>query len=175
MPNARGQRPEARGQRPEGFGALVAGKRAGGDWLERARIERHGGDAPGDDYLPWTPSVGSHTLVATPYTAASAGGTAGTPLTVNFSVINTPPSGSPVASAGTDKSITLPTSSVIINGSGGPINGTYFVLSSTNIALPLTNWTRLLTNQFDATGNFIFTNAINAAVPRRFYVLQVPL
>jgi len=38
----------------------------------------------------------------------------------------------------------------------------------------LTNWTRILTNQFNASGNFIFTNAISPAVPRRFYVLQVP-
>ena len=70
--------------------------------------------------------------------------------------------------------VVLSGSNVIINGTGGPINGTYFVLSSTNVALPLTNWLRLLTNQFDATGNFVFTNVINTAVPGRFYVLQVP-
>jgi hypothetical protein len=43
------------------------------------------GDSSGD-YNPWTPTVGSHTITATPYTGASAGGTAGTPLTVSFTV-----------------------------------------------------------------------------------------
>jgi hypothetical protein len=82
-----------------------------------------GGDAAGDDYLPWTPSVGSHTITATPYSAASGGGTAGTPLSVSFNVVNTAPSGAPTASAGTDKSITLPTSSVVFSGSGTDAGG----------------------------------------------------
>ena len=44
------------------------------------------GDANnGADYLPWTPTLGSHTLTATPYTAT---GTAGTALTINFTVID---------------------------------------------------------------------------------------
>ena len=59
-----------------------------------------GGDAAGDDYLPWTPAPGSHTLTATPFSAASGTGTAGSPLTVAFTVVNTPPSGAPVANAG---------------------------------------------------------------------------
>ena len=45
------------------------------------------GDTNGD-YNPWTPALGSHTLTATPFSAASAGGTAGTPLTITFTVIN---------------------------------------------------------------------------------------
>lgn len=43
----------------------------------------------GDDsgnYRPWTPSVGAHTLKATPYSGADATGTAGTPVTVRFTV-----------------------------------------------------------------------------------------
>ena len=43
----------------------------------------------GDDagnYRPWTPSVGTHTLKATPYTGAAASGTAGKALTVTFTV-----------------------------------------------------------------------------------------
>ena len=86
-----------------------------------------GGDAAGDDYLPWTPAAGSHTLTVTPYSAAAGGGTAGTPMTVNFTVTGSAPSGTPVANAGADKAITLPTSSVLLNGSGtdsgGSING----------------------------------------------------
>ncbi len=45
-----------------------------------------GGNQGNDDYLPWTPSAGNHTLTATPYTQSGAGGVAGTALTINFSV-----------------------------------------------------------------------------------------
>ncbi len=38
------------------------------------------------DFWPWTPSVGSHTLTGTPFTEAGAAGTAGTSLTINFTV-----------------------------------------------------------------------------------------
>ncbi len=40
------------------------------------------------NYNPWTPAVGTHTLTATPFTGGGAGGTAGTPLTVTFTVTN---------------------------------------------------------------------------------------
>lgn len=39
-------------------------------------------------YNAWTPALGSHTLTATPFTQSGAGGIAGTPLTVSFSVTN---------------------------------------------------------------------------------------
>lgn len=52
------------------------------------------GDTSGN-YNPWTPSLGQHTLTGTPYTAAGAGGTAGTPLTVTFSVVNQSPNEPP--------------------------------------------------------------------------------
>jgi hypothetical protein len=120
-----------------------------------------GGDGPGDDYLPWTPSLGSHVLIATPYTAASAGGTAGTPTTVNFTVINTPPSGSPVANAGSDKSITLPTNSVIINGSGtdtgGSISGyAWSQVSGPSSATLSGSTTANLTASALAQGTYVF-------------------
>ncbi|WP_266363599.1 PKD domain-containing protein [Tellurirhabdus rosea] len=38
-------------------------------------------------YTSWTPVAGSYTLTATPYTAANGTGTAGTPLTISFSVV----------------------------------------------------------------------------------------
>lgn len=63
---------------------------------------------------------------------------------------------------------------LVISGRAGPTNTSYTVLTSTNVALALTSWTRLLTNQFDNFGEFNFTNGIDPAVPRRFYRLQVP-
>jgi hypothetical protein len=45
------------------------------------------GDSNGN-YNSWVPAVGLYTLVGTPYTGSGASGTAGTPLTVTFQVIN---------------------------------------------------------------------------------------
>ncbi|WP_342298153.1 InlB B-repeat-containing protein [Hymenobacter segetis] len=44
------------------------------------------GDNGAGTYNPWTPAVGSYTLTARPYTSGGGGGTAGTPLTITFSV-----------------------------------------------------------------------------------------
>jgi hypothetical protein len=64
--------------------------------------------------------------------------------------------------------------SLVLNGTSGMTNGTYYVLTSTNLATPLVNWTRLLTNQFDAAGGFNFTNAMDPNSPQCYYLLQVP-
>lgn len=40
------------------------------------------------DYAGITLATGAHTVTATPYSAAGAGGTAGTPLTLNFTVVD---------------------------------------------------------------------------------------
>ncbi len=48
------------------------------------------GDANGN-YNAWTPVVGSYTLTATPYSATGGKGTAGAPLTINFTVTNQAP------------------------------------------------------------------------------------
>ncbi|WP_367870726.1 tandem-95 repeat protein [Luteolibacter sp. Populi] len=79
-----------------------------------------GGDNIWDDYLPWTPTAGSHTLTVTPY---SVTGAAGTPVTVNFTVTNQAVAGSPVANAGVDKTITLPSTTVSLSGSGTDSGG----------------------------------------------------
>jgi hypothetical protein len=45
-----------------------------------------GGDRNGN-YYSWRPSLGSHTITATPYGSPNARGTKGTPLTITFTVI----------------------------------------------------------------------------------------
>jgi uncharacterized repeat protein (TIGR02543 family) len=45
------------------------------------------GDSNGN-YNAWVPATGNYNLNTTPYTLSDGGGTAGTPLTVNFSVID---------------------------------------------------------------------------------------
>jgi autotransporter-associated beta strand protein len=69
---------------------------------------------------------------------------------------------------------TLNNGNLVLSGSGGVPATTFYVLASTNVALPLNEWPRLLTNQFDLNGHFVVTNAVNPALPGLFYLLQVP-
>jgi hypothetical protein len=71
-------------------------------------------------------------------------------------------------------SITTQGNQVIFSGTGGVPGGLYYLLSSTNLALPLNQWQRTGTNNFDAGGNFNFTNTSAATVPEEFYLLQLP-
>ncbi|HTX20901.1 MAG TPA: hypothetical protein VMD27_03420, partial [Candidatus Aquilonibacter sp.] len=61
---------------------------------------------------------------------------------------------------------------LVLSGAGGKPNGTYYVLGSTNLALPLADWTAIATNAFDANGNFNFTNPMDASV-QEFFLIQV--
>jgi len=47
------------------------------------------------------------------------------------------------------------------------------IISSPNLNLPLTQWTILATNFFDASGNIGFTNANALNVPQSFYALRL--
>jgi rhamnogalacturonan endolyase len=62
----------------------------------------------------------------------------------------------------------------LLSGGGGMPDRQFYVLASTNVALPLAQWTPLFTNSFDAFGNFTYTNFINLAAPSKFYLIQVP-
>lgn len=68
--------------------------------------------------------------------------------------------------------ITLDSGSFILSGTGGFPASTYHVLATTNLALPVAQWTLVATNQFDGSGDFIITNSINPAWPQTFYRLQ---
>jgi fibronectin-binding autotransporter adhesin len=71
-------------------------------------------------------------------------------------------------------SITVSGDSVLISGTGGPPNGIYYVVAATNVGLTMGNWTRISTNQFDAGGGFLFTNALDQSTPQRFFRLSLP-
>jgi fibronectin-binding autotransporter adhesin len=63
---------------------------------------------------------------------------------------------------------------VIFSGSGGTALGTYYVLTSTNLATPVASWIPIATNTFDSSGNFAFTNGVKLTTPQRFYRIQTP-
>jgi hypothetical protein len=64
--------------------------------------------------------------------------------------------------------------SFVFTGGGGNPGQNYYVLTATNAALPLAQWTRIATNIVDANGGYYFSNNINASSARQFYVLQLP-
>jgi len=67
--------------------------------------------------------------------------------------------------------ITLLGTDLMISGSGGIPGWNYYVLTATNLTAP--DWTPIATNQFDAEGNFSYTNAATSDAPQRFYRLQL--
>ena len=69
-------------------------------------------------------------------------------------------------------SISISANSLVFSGSGGVGSANYYLLGSTNLAMPSSNWTRLLTNQFDNSGNFNFTNPFGTNT-QSFYQLQL--
>jgi len=71
-------------------------------------------------------------------------------------------------------SVTANSGNLILGGSYGPPGTNYILLNSTDIALPTSSWTRVLTNQFDAQGQFSVTNPIVSGTAQSFYRLLVP-
>jgi rhamnogalacturonan endolyase len=63
---------------------------------------------------------------------------------------------------------------LIVRGTNGTTGVTYFAMTSTNLALPLAQWTPVYTNTFDGSGNFAVTNSYTAGTPQKYFVLQVP-
>ncbi len=80
-------------------------------------------------------------------------------------VATTPPYITGIALSGTN---------LVLSGNNGVPGGQYVLLSSTNVTLPFNQWVPVLTNNFDASGNFNLTNAINLNTPQNFYLLQIP-
>jgi len=64
--------------------------------------------------------------------------------------------------------------SFIITGTNGTAGANYLVLTSTNLALPLTNWTILSTNPFGSGGSVNVTNPLNSNSPQIYYRLRLP-
>ena len=62
---------------------------------------------------------------------------------------------------------------LVFFGTNGFASDTYYVLSSSNLALSSSNWTCVATNTFDGTGSFSTTNAMPLNAQQVFYRLQL--
>jgi T5SS/PEP-CTERM-associated repeat protein len=63
---------------------------------------------------------------------------------------------------------------LIFNVTGGAASGSWHLLTSTNVALPLANWITNRSGAFDGSGNANFTNGINATEPQRYFRIKTP-
>lgn len=70
--------------------------------------------------------------------------------------------------------ISLSGANLVLNCTNGPASGTYYVLASTNIAMPVANWTVIATNFFDGNGYPLFTNAMGNNSPQRYFRIRLP-
>jgi len=71
------------------------------------------------------------------------------------------------------KTFSLSGTNLVINGTNQGA-GTFYVLASTNVALPRTNWVAIATNVLGGSGNFSLTatNVISPNILREFYILS---
>ena len=63
---------------------------------------------------------------------------------------------------------------LIFSGTGGTANASYSVLTTTNLAAPLSNWPVLSTGNFDGSGAFSVTNAIGSGSGQSFFTIRTP-
>jgi autotransporter-associated beta strand protein len=87
----------------------------------------------------------------------------------SISVQSVGPAPSPVVT-----SVTLSGGNLIFGGTNGIEGHNYYVLTTTNLGLALSNWTAISTGAFGAGGVFSITNPVAIGTPARFYLLQVP-
>jgi len=79
-----------------------------------------------------------------------------------------------VAAPAITQAITRAGNQVIINGTGGSAGATYRILTTTNVALPVAQWTPIVTNQFGAGGGFSYTNVIQSNMPAQYFRVSMP-
>ncbi|HUA66849.1 MAG TPA: RICIN domain-containing protein [Alphaproteobacteria bacterium] len=127
-------------------------------------------------------SLGTYTIIA------AGGGTVGGTLPSSYAVtgagLTTGASSSLEINGGAlELIVTLPAphiTGIRVNGTtlmmtatNGAAGGHFVLLGSTNLAMPLQQWTPILTNEFDGSGDLnLMTNIISPANPLEFYILS---
>jgi poly(beta-D-mannuronate) lyase len=61
----------------------------------------------------------------------------------------------------------------VLSGSNGVANWPCYLLATTDLGLPASQWPCVATNMFDGGGNCSFTNALVPDAPRQYYLLKL--
>jgi hypothetical protein len=70
--------------------------------------------------------------------------------------------------------LTLVGGNLTLSGTNGAASGTYHLLTTTNLAVAVTNWTVLTNGSFDGSGNFSVTVPVNDGDHQQFYSIESP-
>jgi hypothetical protein len=105
-------------------------------------------------------------LTLAPGTAATVVKTANA---VSLQVVSTGPLPQPVIT-----SVALVSGSLVFSGTNGTgtAGGAYYVIGSTNLATPVSGWSRVATNTYGAGGAFSVTNPVSPSTPQQFFMLE---
>ena len=69
--------------------------------------------------------------------------------------------------------VALSGNTLTLSGSNGIPGAAYYVLTSTNVSLPVPNWRVVATNTFDTNGRFNFTAPMDPNGAQQFYLLRL--
>jgi fibronectin-binding autotransporter adhesin len=124
----------------------------------------------GFSYVPTVNSSTSISVNFVPGTLAS---------TWNATVVNGTPSSQSGFTVTAPAKVTISAGNVnaagsgklVLSGTGGVANDSYAVQSATNLNPPVV-WSPVVTNKFDGSGNFSYTNTVNVANPQLFLRIQ---
>jgi len=113
----------------------------------------------GGDYAAWTPTVGSHNFVATPFSLGDGGGTAGANFTVNFTVTDALPFAVEITSVASGKTYSTATAKT------GALQYTDRTYTVTSISTALNNGVMIRQANDDKlrTGSAELKFSVNAA------------
>jgi hypothetical protein len=72
-------------------------------------------------------------------------------------------------------SFSVARTNLTLNVAKGVAGETYYVLTSTNLTAPLSQWSPIASNLLTANGLFsiVATNAVSSKTPRQYYILRV--
>jgi len=70
-------------------------------------------------------------------------------------------------------SVTLSGTNLVFTGINGLAGENYNILTSTNVAAPLSTWTVLPMGTF-SSGNFTISNGVSTNLPKSFFIIRVP-
>jgi hypothetical protein len=137
-------------------------------WIEYAEdFGTHGTDTGGLTTGGLTFTKGPSSFSVNPSNRGTVGSPSGGFNFTSMSIVWTP------SVPATFTSVQVDGSKLVMSGTG-PANGTYAVVTTTNVSTPMGQWTPIATNTFSAGGSFSYTNTLNPGVTRTFYRLRVP-
>jgi hypothetical protein len=116
-----------------------------------------------DDVTVTSPGFGTNFRA---FTASSFAATTGTQTSITITEL--------VFTYSISGSISRDGTNIVIVGTGGLPGDTCQILSSTNITLPMSQWTPITDSQFDPNGALRYTNAIDPTAKAHFFRIALP-